>query len=286
MLRVCGAGAPEPVCGAVAVSERLADAPGGGQGSVDPRAPRDEELTFCLQVWRDLGLARACLLRLRRHYPGARVVLVTDGDDDPRWPALCARHDAEYVRGERLFEVARGGAIVQRLLELHLRRPTPWLLRIDTDTRVQRRFRALPSGACVFGTLERRTLAHGELLDPPLVQGGCLGFTLQAVERLHAEGVFLSPRLIDWAATWADTRDARERARGGRVSFDHLVRWGCREAGIEPRAHDEVFSVWRGTPRNPGLRYAVTHPHKPWWQQPRLWASLWLARVRARPREN
>ncbi len=262
------------------MNERLAEPAVAGQGS-GARAPRDDELTFCLQVWRDLGLARACLASLRRQVPGARVVLVSDGDDDPRWAALAARHGAEYVRGERLYAVERGGAIVQRLLDLHLRRPTPWLLRIDTDTRVHRRFQALPGGACVFGTLERRTVAHREPLDPPVVQGGCIGFTLAAVERLHAAGVFRSPALLDWAASWADTRDTRERAQGGRVSFDHLVRWGCRQTGLALLEHPEVRCLWRGRVRNPGLRYAVTHPHKRWWQQPRLWASLWLARLRA-----
>ena len=263
----------------------VAEAERGGQDGAWVESHRDEDLTFCLQVFRDLALGAACLTRLRRAYPGAAVVLVSDGDDDPRWADLAARHAARYVRGQRLYAVERGGAIVQRLLDLYLERPTPWLLRIDTDTRVHRRFRRLPAGACVFGTLERRTFTHGEALAPPVVQGGCIGFTRDAAERLHRLGVFRSPALADWAATWADTADARERASGGRVSFDHLVRWGCREAGVQARAHDEVFCVWRGRVRNPGLRYAVTHPHKPWWQLPRLWASVWLSRrVPPRPR--
>jgi hypothetical protein len=260
----------------------VAEAEREGQGAGWVETHRDEDLTFCLQVFRDRRLATVCLAHLRRAYAGARVLLVSDGDDDPRWADLAARHGAQYVRGRRLYAAAEGGAIIARLLDLFLERPTPWLLRIDTDTRVERRFRRLPGGSCVFGTLERRTFTHGERLDPPVVQGGCIGFTLEAARRLHDAGVFRSPGLRDWAATWADTRDARERAQGGRVSFDHLVRWGCRTLGIEARAHDEVLCVWRGRVTNPGLRYAVTHPHKPWWQAPRLWASVWLSRRRAR----
>lgn len=253
-----------------------------GQGSLEARAHRDDELTFCLQVFRDHALARACLASVRGAYPGARVVLVSDGDDDPRWPRLAARHGAEYVRGERLYAVACGGCIVARLLELHLERPSAWLFRIDTDTRVHRRFRYLPRGCCVFGTLEHHTYAHREPLVPPVVQGGCMGFTLEAVERLHASRVFDSPALRDPAASWADTRDARERARGGRVSFDHLVRHGCRQTGVELREFDEVRSRWRGRVPNPGLRHAVTHPHKAWWQRPRVWAALHVSRLLAR----
>lgn len=254
---------------------------GQGEPLFDAPAPRDDELTFCLQVFRDHGLARTCLRAVRRAYPEARLVVVSDGDDDPRWPVLCARFRAEYARGERLYAVEHGGRIVARLLDLHLARPTRWLLRIDTDTRVHRRFRRLPRGTCVFGTLERRTYAHGEILEPPVVQGGCLGFTLEAVQRLRASGVFEDPALRDYAATWADTRDALERARGGRVSFDHLLRHGCRQAHVELRACEEVHSCWRGRVRNPGLRYAVTHPHKPWWQLPRLLLSLYVSRLRA-----
>jgi len=241
---------------------------------------QDPDLTFFLQVYRDHGLARACLTGLRRVFPAARVILVSDGDDDPRHAALAGRCGAEYVRGERLSAVRRGGQVVQRMLDLFLQRPSPWLFRIDTDTRVHRRFRWLPSGTCVFGTLEHETQAHHEPLDPPCVQGGCIGFTRPAVELLASSRMFASPALEDWAGTWATSRDARERARNGRVSFDHLVRWGYRELALPPRDFAEVRCVWRGRVPNPGLRYAVTHPHKRWWQVPRLYASLWLSRMR------
>jgi hypothetical protein len=241
---------------------------------------QDPDLTFFLQVYRDHGLARACLTGLRRVFPAARVILVSDGDDDPRHAALAGRCGAEYVRGERLSAVRRGGQVVQRMLDLFLQRPSPWLFRIDTDTRVHRRFRWLPAGTCVFGTLEHETQAHHEPLDPPCVQGGCIGFTRSAVELLASSRVFASPALEDWAGTWATSRDARERARNGRVSFDHLVRWGYRELALPPRDFAEVRCVWRGRVPNPGLRYAVTHPHKRWWQVPRLYASLWLSRMR------
>jgi len=247
---------------------------------------RDQDLTFVLQVYRDHGLAREAMARLRGVFPGARVVLVSDGDADPRHAALAARYGAEYVMGERLYGVQHGGRIVQRMLDLYLERPTPWLFRIDTDTRVHRRFRWLPTGSCVFGTLEHETEAHGERLDPPCVQGGCIGFTRPAAERLSVSGLFLSPSLLDWAGTWATTRDTRERARNGRVSFDHLVRWACRELDLSPREYDEVRCLWRRRVPNPGLRYAVTHPHKRWWQRPRLRVSLWLSRLRARGAER
>jgi hypothetical protein len=210
------------------------------------------------------------------------VELVTDGDPDPRFEPLALAHGARLVRGERLYLLRHGGAIVQRMLELWARAPTPWLLRIDTDTLVRRPFQRLPRGLAAFGTLERRTQTHREPLDPPLVHGGCLGLTAAAAERLLASRVFRSPALADPLSTWADCRDARERASGGRVSFDFLVRWGCRQAGIPAVSHPEVRSVWRGLVLDPRGRYAVTHPHKLLRQWPRLLASLLVSRLRAR----
>lgn len=245
-------------------------------------APADADLTVHLLAWRDFSLARLCLAALRRSWPGARVQLVTDGDPDPRFDGLAARFGVELVRGERLYLLQHRGAIAERMLTLWARRPTPWLLRIDTDTLVRRRFTRLPLGAAAFGTLERRTQTHREPLDPPLVHGGCLGLTAVAAERLLASGVFRSPALADPLATWADCRDPRERARGGRVSFDFLVRWGCREAALPAVSHPEVRSIWRGLVLDPRGRYAVTHPHKLLRQWPRLLAALALSRLRER----
>jgi len=243
------------------------------------------DLCFHLQVYHDFSLGRRCLARLRAVFPEARVLLISDGDDDPRWRDLALRNQAHYVRGERLYELARGGAIVRRMLELFLAQPGRWLIRIDTDTRLHRAFRWLPTGPCVFGTLEHRTVGHGEPLVPPCVQGGFMGFTREAATRLFSSGVFESPLLAtDPLGTWADTHDTRERASHGRVSFDHLVRYGCRTVGLAVAEFDEVRSLWRGRIDNRGLRFAATHPHKLWWQWPGLTLSLWLARLGRRAR--
>lgn len=82
------------------------------------------------------------------------------------------------------------------------------------------------------------------------------------------------------AATWADTRDALERAPRARL-FRPPAAPRLRLARVDLRACDEVHSRWRGRVRNPGLRYAVTHPHKPWWRRARLLLSLYVSRLRA-----
>ena len=234
----------------------------------------DEDVTFFINVYRDYALARRCLRRIRTHYPASRIVVVSDGDHEPRYLGLAAELNLAYSEGERLYLVARGGALVQRMLDLFLAAPSAWLVKIDTDTLVHRRFRWLPAGDCVFGTLEHRTHKYAETLQPPNVQGGCLGLTLAAARRLRESGVFASPRLSDPQATWARCRDMAERSAAGYVSFDFLLRYGCGELAIPAVEFDEVRSLWRGRADNPGLKYAATHPHK----SARLSLLSWLGR--------
>src|SRR5262245_37020207 len=52
----------------------------------------DSELTFYLPVYRNHDLADTCLRRLRTHFPCVHVIIRSDGDDDPRYRALAARH--------------------------------------------------------------------------------------------------------------------------------------------------------------------------------------------------
>jgi len=244
--------------------------------------PGDHQIAFFLQVYRDHDLAAACLRRLRRVYPSARVDVVSDGDDDPRYPALARRFGASFTRGERLYALACGGRLHQRMLDAFLAAPVPWLFKIDPDSALHRRFRHAPDACAVFGTLERRTEGSGTVLDPPSVQGGVVGFTLEAARRLRDSGIFLSRELLDPERSWACCPDMVRRAGLGLVSFDFILRWACMRLEVPMVDYDEVRSMWREEVRNPGLRYAATHPHKrvPRWDRLRLaWSGLLRARA-------
>src|SRR6266699_3200042 len=223
----------------------------------------NKEVTFFVNVYRDFALAQDSLFRVRTHFPESRVIVVSDGDPDPRYAALAAALGLEYHQGERLIPVQKGGAIVQRMLGLFLLKPSASLIKIDTDTRVHRRLRWLPDGVCVFGSLEHQTSGDVESLSPPNVQGGCIGITLGAAHILHESGIFSSPRLCDALSTWASCRDMVARVKGaGLVSDDFLMRYGCAELGIPMRSYSEVDSRWRNPVHNETLQYAITHPHK------------------------
>ncbi|MEJ7711478.1 MAG: hypothetical protein WKF84_16830 [Pyrinomonadaceae bacterium] len=144
----------------------------------------DEDLTFYVQIYKDYLYAEACLRHLRRHYRRSRVIIISDGDDDPRYEQLAERYQADYTAGEALYPVENGGKMIQRMLDAFLTKPSSYFIKIDTDTRVHRRFRYLPKGRCVFGTLEWETSRGQAKLDFPNVQGGCTGFTLESAREI------------------------------------------------------------------------------------------------------
>jgi len=221
----------------------------------------DSELTFYLPVYRNYELADACLGRLRTHFPTVRVIIRSDGDDDPRYAVLAARHGAECRAETRLFPVENGGAAVARMFELFLERPSRFIFKIDPDTVVHRRFSCLPTRSGHFGTVMS---AEGSLA----IQGGCMGLTIDAVRRIDQSGLLRHPDLKnpkirrDESSYWRIL--ARRAERCGLSSFDWTLGWVTSELEIPVFEFPEVRSTWKTPVDNRDLRYAITHPAAPW----------------------
>lgn len=224
--------------------------------------PHDNDITFYLQVYRDVREAKWCLANLRRVYPKANVLMVSDGDDNSVWPKIAQRYNARYVAGARLYATEYGGRMIQRMLDLFGENPTPYLVKIDTDTWVHRRLQYMPTGCKVFGTLEWVTWAGQEPLGYPNVQGGFVGYTREAVHLMRSSKLLISTRLHDYENTYADVADIRRRAERGMVSFDFLTRYACKALGITCEEYDEVKSQYRGWVPETDGQFAFTHPHK------------------------
>ncbi|MEM7625134.1 MAG: hypothetical protein AAF333_05845 [Planctomycetota bacterium] len=224
--------------------------------------PHDRDLTFYLQVYRDQREAQWCLRHLRKHYPQAQVLMVSDGDDHPRWNPIAQRFGARYVAGQRLYGTEHGGRMIQRMLDLYNEHPTPYLIKIDTDTWTHRRLTHLPTGCKVFGTLEWTTCAGQEPLGFPNVQGGFVGYTREAIQLIRTSKLLISNRLQDYGNTYADVQEIRRRAEEGMVSFDFLTRYACRSLGIECVEFEDVKSLYRGWVPEINGQFAFTHPHK------------------------
>ena len=217
----------------------------------------DDDLTFFALVYKDYDATAACLKELRKHYPASRVVLRSDGDQDPRFPQLASGHQVDFRRESRLFGIENGGAVIARMLEVFLERPTRYLFKIDPDTAIHRRFKYLPVRSGVFGTLQCET-------ETPSVQGGCMGFTRDAAERILQSRMLRDDRLKEPAKFISESpyffRMADRASRCGLASFDWIVLWVAGELGISLYRFDEVNCGWQQPPPNPEGRYAVSHP--------------------------
>jgi len=218
----------------------------------------DEDLTFFMIVFRNFELTDASLQELRGHFPGARVLVRSDGDSDPRYRVLSHRYDVDYRAEERLFPARHGGAVVQRMFEIFLEKPTAYLFKIDPDTQIHRRFRYLPAETAMFGTVQGAP-------DRLSVQGGCIGFTRDAAERISDSRLLLDPILRDCQADWpSHLRKLARRARDqGLASFDWSLGWVADQIGIPLVDFPEVYSIHGeviSRPEEEKDTYAVTHP--------------------------
>jgi hypothetical protein len=217
----------------------------------------DDDLTFFALVHKDYDATAACLRDLRNHYPSSRVILRSDGDPDTRFTPLAKHYKVDFHRELRLFGIENGGAVIERMLELFLKRPTRYLFKIDPDTVIHRRFKYLPLRSGVFGTLQCEE-------ETPSVQGGCMGFSLDSAEQILKSGMLRDSRLMAPAKFISNSpyffRMADRANRCGLASFDWIVPWVAGELGISVFGFDEVNSGWQQPPPSPESRYAVSHP--------------------------
>jgi hypothetical protein len=157
----------------------------------------------------------------------------------------------------RLFGIENGGAVIERMLELFLERPTRYLFKIDPDTVIHRRFKYLPVCSGVFGTLQCEE-------ETPSVQGGCMGFSRDSAGQILQSRMLRDVRLKEPAKFINESpyffRMAYRANRCGLASFDWIVPWVASELGIPLYSFDEVNCGWQQPPPNPEGRYAVTHP--------------------------
>jgi hypothetical protein len=217
----------------------------------------DDDLTFFALTYKNYNAAAECLADLRKHFPASRVILRSDGDPDSRLAILAQRYEVDFRDELRLFGIENGGAVIERMLTLFLEKPTRYLLKIDPDTVIHRRFRYLPLRNGLFGTLQTEQ-------ETPSIQGGCMGFTSAAAEQILQSDLLRDNRLREPARFINDSpyfvRMTDRANRCGLASFDWIVPWVASQLGIPVYSFDEVNSGWQQAPPNPNQRYAVTHP--------------------------
>jgi len=209
---------------------------------------RDEDLTFALEVYKNLPLATWCLDNLRAHYPKARLLVWSDGDDDGAIGPMVAERGGIFRQGGRLWVEGRSGALWNRRLREYLDCPTPYFVKIDTDTAFYRRIRRLPKEDCIFGTFAWSPECSR------LIQGGFIGMTRRVAERILWSGMLGADKL----KMFSYVHDS------GQIMAAEDKALGSVAADLEITLHDhlEISSNWKKRSPNPENKYAVVHPCK------------------------
>jgi hypothetical protein len=194
-----------------------------------------------------------CLSQLRSVYPEARVIVASDDKEADPAPETVEKYRIDVKHEHGLFAIEHGAALLHYMLGHYLEMPTPWLIKIDPDTIIWRRFRDLPKGMTVFGYVQYAGISA--------VQGGCEGFTLAAAERMYDSRMLRNPIFKD-PTKWATANHIIEYTkRTGCITEDWIIGYVAHLLGIPITACPEILSEWNKPVTN-DKDYAATHPHK------------------------
>lgn len=214
------------------------------------RSFKDSDITWLMQVYRDFELGWWALGCLRKHYPQSRVIVVSDGDDDPRWSEVCRELSCEFVLQDRIYGMEHGTKLWTKRFEYFAKAPTKYLFKIDTDTAVHRRFHYLPN-FMVFSTV----LFWPGAVNDGRASGGFIGIRQDAIQLIVESGQlqnFPQHEVPKW-----ERSDSQEL-----ISEDWLLSAICKKLEIPIRDFPEVCVLAREKPFNRDLLYAITHPNK------------------------
>lgn len=203
------------------------------------------------------GLLCQCLSVLRTSHWEARVVVIADGTRVNDHRVIADDFGARYLEGECLKTLSKGALWWKRFFLVALEDAGDPIFKLDPDAVIWRPFRQLPE-ADFFGSLRERGTSNEH------IQGGCEGFSRAFAERVIASGIADDPRYCD-AAHWSSARRLRwaaSRRPADYLSTDRVIMKIARDLGTAYANYDEIGSNGSEAPKNPRLRYAVTHPHK------------------------
>jgi hypothetical protein len=194
------------------------------------------------------------LRHLRAVYPTVPTVLISDGVEEPRYAEIATQYQADYILGEKLKVLEKGGQWWQRAFEAGLAFGTRHILKVDPDTRFNRPILHWPDADC-FGTIS------GKGQNWEHIQGGVQGFSRSAAETMANSGRCLCPSYCA-VETWAwGEKEREEMKRDNYLSTDRVLMRLLREHGLRWENWPEVMSLWERAPEN-AEHYAISHAHK------------------------
>jgi hypothetical protein len=214
---------------------------------------------FFFPVYDDTHLCTRLISEIRRVYPAADVIAVSDGAiaDRQRFKRVCDRSGVIFIETQQRLKVPDYGALwLQRLFEHALARSrAEVLIRTEGDTRLHRGFDGFPDGD-VAGTLSEQS--------PKFPRGGCVMWQRAALKRVVGSGLLGDSKYKD--RFYSYTRYGKWRHEGEKEDWtpilcsDRVVADVIQRLSLKLSEWEEVNILFRGIPETAG--YAATHPHR------------------------
>lgn len=136
---------------------------------------------FYLGVYKDQQQAQTCIESLQAFYSDP-ILSIADGTRNTDYARFCSEKGVTYIEGQRLKLPRFRGQWTERYLKEFLSSDEPFIIKLDPDTRVNRRVDSFPD-ADVFGPF-RHTDSGKHRLD-----GSAVGYSRAAAEKILASAL-------------------------------------------------------------------------------------------------
>jgi hypothetical protein len=196
-----------------------------------------------------------CITRVRNHLSPSSLGVFINGMQRPDLHHLFVRSNAQTILGENYGNNTFWNLWWLRMLKWFGSTDAEVCFKFDPDTMVDARPQLIPSDD-YFGDVHRSKIEfqrdrHWGDNSVPFVQGGILGLSRTAVNRLLASELLEAACISEWCPSISVNLPFMD---------DHLIAAALRQLSIPPRQWGECKSRWKVIVPNDPISHSVVHP--------------------------
>ena len=208
---------------------------------------------FVVNVYNDQHLAKRLLEQIKTHC-SCDIIVIGDG---VKLEDYC-KQGTIWIENERTKAQGQKGLWTQRYLKLFLELTfATHLLRVDPDTCVWRPFMLPGMGITTYLEPSPKRYKY------PFVNGGCIGFTRDAAEKIVSSNLLLDDKYEEFNyLRYKFHKWEHEETSDEKLAFqDWIVGDICHRLNLKLKKWDEI-QIFGGNQHIPSPgRFAITHPH-------------------------
>lgn len=150
----------------------------------------DEKVAFLFHVYQEFELAERLVSQLRFFFPLSNILGIADGTYSYSFNEFAWQHNVKYIEGDRLFYQRTSNEWIKRMFWFYLvSSRSSYLIKIDPDSYVLRRFNYLPSfdiAGSVYKISDKISFIHG----------GCTLYSREACRKIKDSPLLDSPEYL------------------------------------------------------------------------------------------